>query len=930
MRNYPRFLKAFAYLLSFTTSMMPLHGYAANQPNVDAQDFISQLGREGQAFAKEIGSEMSATPAQVQNGTVSIPTRDEEGNLTYQGGSQFNVNNLYPGTNSENSELASEYFSDGVAPNVGDLENMHDSEKAMGEVGGEAKDSLWEDAHSDTPSISGAAYKVLLDSSDLSRPDFSSDPMMGLTKNTYENIDVIAAGFGDCSAETTLNEITMDVHNPEYETCDRVIKPSGDCKIRNTITTRNETADVYVAAKGRVWLTVEFDLKNGTWKTVSPSDGDYYRAQIPTVDFDSVCKDADVTYSEFAAAWDWTGHDIPGPIDSTVWYRSLQNPTCENGLVGKVQIQDTSGGSDPKYVLGGRFKYQFKSLKGNEWTTESCISDAKKVHDGFCEGTLTITSGAKNSSECINVNGIQICPGDDFANAMTGSPLDGIPKLATELQLSELKCDFNVGPMECWTDVNGEEHCPVNNGENTNTCQEFEDNPQCGFISSDCVEGARGPSGACYVQEEIWDCGSSVSIDTVEQSTEYQCSGAIRCMGDDCLDPTATTNQSQNFAKASALLNAAQFMTQDMQCSEGATSEGGDENIDEGCTAFGGEPGECKIAVGGVSDCCEKPSNVSMADYLNMIMAVPKLDGAVRSLSDENVVKSAYQGLREPVMNAWSEVTQPFTNYMDNISGVVEQVWTPIEEFKNQLIDELKDQAKKMLQEIMGNLAEDSATEAAATAAADQAAEEAMTEMATQAASMLGAAMTVYTVYVVAVAVIQMVYACEQEELEMNTKRATDSCSKVGSYCKSEVLGACVEKRQGYCCFNSPLSRIIQEQARPQLGMGTSARPFGPTKSPNCDGIPLDRISEINWDEINLDEWLAILQQNGHFPEAGNISMDSLTGSGSDFNIHGDREPADVRAMNRIDDIDVDGKRMEASEMIPINPGGSGGKSGMQ
>lgn len=458
----------------------------------------------------------------------------------------------------------------------------------------------------------------------------------------------------------------------------------------------------------------------------------------------------------------------------------------------------------------------------------------------------------------------------------------------------------------------------------------YEENPQCGYISSECVEGAKGNSGVCYVQEETWDCGSSVDIDTVEKNTEYQCAGAIRCMGDDCLDPSQSNDQTGNFAKASALLNAAQFMTQDMTCS-GQDEEGnatGTENVE--CSAFGGEPGECKIAVGGVSDCCEKPSNVSMADYLNMIMAVPKLDGAVRSLSDENVVKSAYQGLREPVMNAWSEVTQPFTNYMDNISGVVEQVWTPIEEFKNQLIDELKDQAKKMLQEIMGNLAEDSATEAAATAAADQAAEEAMTEMATQPASMLGAAMTVYTVYVVAVAVIQMVYACEQEELEMNTKRATDSCSKVGSYCKSKVLGACVEKRQVYCCFNSPLSRIIQEQARPQLGMGTSARPFGPTKSPNCDGIPLDRISEINWDEINLDEWLAILQQNGHFPEAGNISMDSLTGSGSDFNIHGDREPADVRAMNRIDDIDVDGKRMEASEMIPINPGGSGGKSGMQ
>lgn len=919
MRNSPGLMRAISCLLTVTITLMPLHGVAQESPEVDTQDFLSQLGREGQNLGIELGNEAKNSPAKVQNGKITVPTKDENGNLQYQGGTQFSVQSLYPGINPSNSSVQSEYFSDGMAPDVDQLQGVYDSEENMGETGNDAKSSLWEDANSDTPSISGAAYKVLLDSSDLSRPDFSSDPMMGLTNNTYENIDVIAEGFGDCSAETTLNEITMDVHNPEYETCDRVIKPSGDCKIRNNITTRNETADVYVAAKGNVWLTVEFDLKDGSWKTVSPTDGLYFRAQIPTVDYDSVCKDADVTYSEFANAWDWTGHDIPGPIDSTVWYRSLQDPTCANGLVGRVQIQDTSGGDDPKYVLGGRFKYQFKSFKGNEWTTESCIDDAKKVNDGFCEGTLSITSGATNNSECINVNGIQICPGDDFANAMSGSPLSGIPKLATELQLSELKCDFNVGPMECWTDVNGEEHCPVNSGENTNTCQEFEENPQCGFISSDCVEGARGPSGACYVQEEIWDCGSSVSIDTVEQNTEYQCSGAIRCMGDDCLDPTATKSQTQNFAKASALLNAAQFMTQDMQCSDGATSEGGDENIDEGCTAFGGEPGECKIAVGGVSDCCEKPSNVSMADYLTMIRQVPKLDGAILSLEDTNIIKSSYQTLREPVMNSWTEVSKPFTNHMDNISGAVEEIWSPIEELKNQLIEKLKEQAKSMLQDVMGNLAQDGATEAAATATADRAAEEAMTEMASQAASMLGAAMTVYTVYVVAVAVIQMVYACEQEELEMNTKRATDSCTYVGSYCKSEVLGACVEKRKAYCCFNSPLSRIIQEQVRPQLG-----ETFGSAKEPQCGGIPLNRISEIDWDQVDLDEWLAILQQNGQMPDGSNLTMDALTGSGSVFNVDGDRQAADERAMDRVDDIDVDAKRREAMDKIEVSPGGPG------
>ncbi|CAG8999045.1 MAG: hypothetical protein CENE_01009 [Candidatus Celerinatantimonas neptuna] len=55
------------------------------------------------------------------------------------------------------------------------------------------------------------------------------------------------------------------------------------------------------------------------------------------------------------------------------------------------------------------------------------------------------------------------------------------------------------------------------------------------------------------------------------------------------------------------------------------------------CSAFSGESGECKVAVGGVSGCCEKPSNISLADYLTMIMAVPKLDGAVMSLSKNNL-----------------------------------------------------------------------------------------------------------------------------------------------------------------------------------------------------------------------------------------------------------------------------------------------------
>ncbi len=943
MRNSPGLMRAIAYLLTVTTTLMPLHGVAQERPEVDTQDFLSQLGREGQNLGIELGNEAKNTPAKVQNGQITVPTKDENGNLQYQGGTQFSVQSLYPGSNPSNASVQSEYFSDGLAPDIDQLQGIYDSEEGMGETGSEAKDSLWEDAYGDTPSISGAAYKVLVDSSNQSRPDFSSDPMLGLTNATYENIDVIAEGFGDCSAETTFDEITMSVHNPEYETCDRVTDKSATCEVIHdyeaavvkhhdgpyNISPCDEAgggcSDVWIGKVGDNYWSGNCSIYEEFTeiKVVNPAAitqatlirakwDDYMQIWIgepgeevkvwsgPNNNFPP---ETAAGQCELSTSWDenpnldLTSYFRNAPEDSVIRFKIRVSVSGEGEGFGKIRIK-----YDPS-----------KAIIKDEWSPDSCIESATGVVDGFAEGSLTCVDDPRDAEGCTYTNGIKICE-----DSLKPSPISGIPNLCKKVDVVA-DFDFYKGEMDCYTDVNGEEQCPVNEGGNLNSCQEYEENPQCGFISSECVEGAQGDSGVCYVKEETWDCGSSVDIDTIEKNTEYQCGGAIRCMGDDCLDPTQSTDQTANFAKASALLNAAQFMTQDMSCT-GQDDDGnatGDENVT--CTAFGGEAGECKIAVGGVSDCCEKPSNVSMSDYLMMIRQVPKLDGAVLALEDTNIIKSSYQTLREPVMNAWTEVSQPFTNYMDNISGAVEEIWSPIEELKNQLIEKLKEQAKGMLQDVMGNLAQDGATEAAATATADRAAEEAMTEMAAQAASMLGAVMTVYTVYVVAVAVIQMVYACEQEELEMNTKRATDSCTYVGSYCKEEVLGACIEKRKAYCCFNSPLSRIIQEQVRPQFGQD-----FGTPKNPSCGGIPFEQISQINWDEVNLDEWLAILQQNGQFPSGANISMDALTGSGSVFNIDGDRLPADQRAMDRVDDIDVDAKRREAMDKIEVNPGGPG------
>ncbi|MBZ3656212.1 hypothetical protein JS565_26365 [Salmonella enterica subsp. enterica serovar Senftenberg] len=177
------------------------------------------------------------------------------------------------------------------------------------------------------------------------------------------------------------------------------------------------------------------------------------------------------------------------------------------------------------------------------------------------------------------------------------------------------------------------------------------------------------------------------------------------------------------------------------------------------------EAGECKIAVGEFL-IAVKANHISLADYLNLIMAVPKLDGAVMGLTDGNALKGAYQVLREPALQGWTEVTKPFTSYIENVSGAVDSFFQPVEQFVDQLIDQLKEQVKEVMMDVMKSAGQDAATEQAAAAASEQAAE-AMMETAT---TWLSTAMTIYTVYVVAMVMIQMIYKCEEEEFTMNAK----------------------------------------------------------------------------------------------------------------------------------------------------------------
>jgi conjugal transfer mating pair stabilization protein TraN len=83
-------------------------------------------------------------------------------------------------------------------------------------------------------------------------------------------------------------------------------------------------------------------------------------------------------------------------------------------------------------------------------------------------------------------------------------------------------------------------------------------------------------------------------------------------------------------------------------------------------------------------------------------------------------------------------------------------------------------------------------------------------------------------------------------------RRGQNLCVHVGTYCSSRILGACITRKQSYCCFNSRLARIVNEQGRAQLG-----RDYGDAKSPDCSGITVDALQRLDFSRMDLSEFYA-------------------------------------------------------------------------
>ncbi len=93
---------------------------------------------------------------------------------------------------------------------------------------------------------------------------------------------------------------------------------------------------------------------------------------------------------------------------------------------------------------------------------------------------------------------------------------------------------------------------------------------------------------------------------------------------------------------------------------------------------------------------------------------------------------------------------------------------------------------------------------------------------------------------------------CEPSEQALMLKKGQNLCTYVGTYCSKGEKFGCIEHSQSYCCFNSRLARIIQEQGRLQTG-----KSWGSAKSPDCSGFTVEELEALDFESMDLGEFEA-------------------------------------------------------------------------
>ena len=950
------------------TALATITAFIVTQTAADA-DTISDAGAAGQAFGTSITP--SATSLGSADGTGTVTLFPDSSNATTLSASQ-----LFPGAAAgNNSGLAQAY-------SAGTLEG----------VGISAQQSL----DTDTTSSTGQAYQTVIASKNVSAPDLTNDPIWTTTDSTMTNLASIAQTFSDCMTSTTYTPTTRTVHVPDYHVCDKVNDFSGNYTVPHQytaglfqITGGNGMLESCPSGRPNCEAIVVGQVGDNYWTGGGCTEFDWnlsvqisnpaaiVSATLTTAeddDYSQIIINNSVAFQDFTGALptdtgstscdrrtnhfytpetDWTRYfqaggnlalkdriDVGGDGEGYFTIEVIYDPTKlvqDQGWPMPAGAQNAETGINDHYCSGsyrctampqmiqttapaGCVSYQGGTYcPAADHTSDTCISYPVQISSGRGGSSIEYESYCRwtsSSTDCTEINGFEIC-----ADQMHPSPFAGISPFCESVSMTAT-CNFYQGPLPCYTDAEGHQQCPVNTGGDLDECASYESDSSCGYISTQCLQGSTGVSGECYIQELTYDCGNNVSVPSATSTQTMSCSGPVRCMGSDCVSVSGQTNS--DFATVTASLQAAEQIMSDRACVQGGV-----------CTVFNGTAGMCKQAAGGLVDCCNKPTGISLSDYVALLMAARKVDGALGAPIGSQL-QGAWETVQQAGTDVWSDVSQPFDSALNSLTG--QTASSAAQAGVTDATSQAGSAAASGLlasteQELMRSTAQWTADTFGAGAAnamfqvvpsAGSAAGPAVSQAGGQVAqgtvqfaSTLATAASVimwaYTIYSVSMILIQLIWSCETSEFELDAHRQLKACHYIGSYCSQSTPIGCAETEQSYCCYNAPLSRILQEQIRPQLGLT-----FGTPQIPQCGGLTIPQLQTVNWSNIDLSEWIGILAETGNLPTTSSITMTNVTGTGNALaaGAGGVRAGSAATIHDQANQIDINSLRNQATSEL--------------
>ncbi|NRN29694.1 conjugal transfer protein TraN [Photorhabdus heterorhabditis] len=835
---------------------------------------------------------------------VKLLSRDDSGNIEIS-----NNPNITPGTKTSTEEI------------FGSEQHHGDSKFAAGDSYGD-EDGFINDIKTrksqlfDAQSYDGVAYRTLVNANkDNPSPAIKpNDPMFTAGRNEIGNA---VAGTGnwlqDCSTDKKTQTITT--HYPDYKEyyCNSPKKDNfSSCTI-----TRDFTVPVYISGGNgdlsvcgdncvRIWfgrrddnywidgvydnaLTLKFhqDAKLASAKIIAAEWDDHMRVTLDNkqifAHFDGVYREID--YEAPRGSWE-LGHSwkLDHVIDITDKVRdSVYNePDREVTMASRVWV----GGKGEGYF---QVELTFENLKLEDKHIQEPAGcyDTVKTPDTFCrfDRFADIDVGTKR------------LPNDilDLAKPL----YDGDKSYLTwKTNLEGYFCDPLAKEKLCAYDANGnimkdqagKNLCYTYNDIKNmpDACAQYKNDAVCTMDKQTCAEGwLDSGTNTCYMYEQKWTCDRGNDVIREVESETNSCVSMIPCSGGTC--ETGRKEENGDFGKVAAYSNMVQYMQGEAKCN--------DPNDPNTCVVFEGKKEWCGRSVGFVNglaktDCCEAPQGTasplqaivyagSMMRNANWEYISGKLaawtGGETGTWSTmANAVGEWTATAGKSIGQMWSNITQPITSAYESIAGNLSR-WVGSTSVSGsaastggQLTKDtmqtfgmgaIKQQLMNKAYEHMPATIRNFVFDQTATQATGQAVFSSAVTNFMLALNIIG---WIYTAYQITKMLLEMLVACDQKEMEASIHKNQKSCFTLDTdrcvkYLNLGFTKKCVKKATDMCCYNSMLSRVIMQQAYPQLGIDPVAS--------NCAGLSIVQIQNLDFDKIDLTEWINDAVQVGEVPD---------------------------------------------------------------